>query len=382
MGQLQLQPRRSPGATILAVLFALSGGLALAAQFELTPARFGMIGAAPLLLGGAAAPILLRWTPVESSAIKLALLSCLLSAPLLTLARFTTGSWTLALGLATGLQVLALGRPLRFDRPGRAGWGALALCLSTAAALAWLLFGNGWSLRLDGDAQVWHAAVADTLLRGWPGEHPFLAGTPLPTHPGYAALVASVAEALQMPSASAAATLSVCSAATLPLSLYLIAAPLWGEPKRVLAAPVLFALAWGGFGLFGVQRGLDPVWAPGPAAPGLALAAGTWLAAVHGLRHGRRPWVGLTALLGGATVLVSPVLGLAAILPVLLAALLKPGVPAVRWSVPPLMLALALPGFWLARLTATSSMPGALAADWGGFGALAFLALPLAGAGL
>jgi hypothetical protein len=373
---------RLGGATPLAVLFALGGALALAAQFGRLPSIWGTIGAAPLLLGGAAAPLLLRWSPVEPSILKLGLLAGLLSTPLLTLARFAGGSWTWALILACGLQVLALGRPLRFDRPGRAAWGALGLGLATAVGLAWLLFGHGWALRLDGDAQVWHAAVAESLTRGWPGENPFLAGTPLPTHPGYAALIATVAEALGLPTASAAAVICVACAASLPLSLYLIAAPLWAEPRRVLAAPLLAVLAWTAFTAVGVQGQADPAWALGPAAPGLALAAGTWLAAVHGLRHGRRPWVGLTALLGGLTLLVAPVLGVATLLPVLLVAFLEPGVPAVRWSLPPLLLALALPGFWLVRVAGAQAVPGAEAVNWDGFRVLAFLALPLLGAGL
>ena len=237
---------------------ALATGVSIALAACAAAAATGALGAAeatasrlvtlPLLLGGAALPVLLRWTPVEPSAIKVGLLALLLSPPLLTVLRFGTGAWTTALWITCALQLLGLGARVHFQRPGRAAWLALGLAGLVAGLLGTYLGGGGWASRLGGDAQVWTAVAAEQLLRG-SLEHPLLAGASFPAHPGHAALVAAVGEALGLHVATAAAWVTAVAAATLPVSVMLTAAPLWGETRRVSLAPLVALLGAGGAAL-------------------------------------------------------------------------------------------------------------------------------------
>lgn len=379
--------RRVTLSTPLAGLLALVCALAASGVFAQASA-LARLGPALLLCGGLALPILLRWSPVEPSALKLGLLALLLSPPLCAALRLATGDWQLVLWVGAGLQLLGLQRPMSFERAGRAGWCALALALGLAWLFTDLTLGQGLAPRLDHDRAIWQAAAAEMLLRPGALENPFLAGTPFPSHPGAAALVAAVADGLRWPAADAAALVLVWSVATLPVALCLLAAPLWGELRRVLITPFLAIGLTGSPYLVRLLTGsteetgwlaLDRApYAIGPAAPAVALGVGAWLCAVHALRHGQRPWVGLTALLGGLALLVHPAVGAVALGAPALAALCAPGVPKVRTAVPLSLALAALPGLWLVRRFGYEPAPlldGGWRAGWGFGVALPALAL-------
>ena len=334
---------------------------------------------APLVFFGAGLPVVLRWAPIEPSALKLGLFACLLSPPLCTLLSvglsdlnqtliewfdldLGLGSWSAALWVVAGLQLLGLGRTWRFDRLGRAGWFALTLSAAVACCSSSVLLLGGWEPRLGGDVQVWNAAAADVILGGHL-ENPVLAGEAFPAHPGFAFMIATVAGALGTSTAQAAALLTVWAVTTLPVATMLLAAPLWGEVQRVMLAP-LIVIACGSSGL-GLGRALgwwedlapDPALGVAAGSSALALSAGALLAAAHAVRHGRRPWVGLFAVSAGAATLIAPGLGAWALAAPALAALLRPGVPSVRRDVPLAALAAGLPGLWLARRFGIDLLP-------------------------
>lgn len=347
--------------TVPLLLAALAAGAAAAAG-EGAGGSLTWPLIAPLMFFGAGLPVVLRWTPVEPSALKLGLFACLFSPPLLTLLNVGLGSLSTALWVVAGLQLLGLGRTWRFERLGRAGWFALALSAAVACWSFSVLLLGGWEPRLGGDVQVWNAAAADVILGGQL-ENPALAGEAFPAHPGFAFMIATVAAALGTSTAQAAALLSVWAVTTLPVATMLLAAPLWGEVHRVMLAPLL-VLVCGSSGL-GLGRALgwwedlgpDPALGIAAGSSALALSAGALLAAAHAIRHGRRPWVGLFATSAGAATLIAPGLGACALAAPALAALLRPGVPSVRRDVPLAALAAGLPGLWLARRFGIELLP-------------------------
>lgn len=334
----------------LSLLVALcAGAAALGAPSEL---------AAPMLLFGAALPVIVLWSPVEPSVLKLFLLATLISPPLCTALRFSLGSSTATLWVLAGLQLGCLAKTTRFDRPGRAGLFALGLSMLAGTGFAVFVAGSTWSLT-GWDGPYWHGMVAQSLLSG-AFENPFLAGTPIPTHPGYAALVATVADLMGTDVFRAQAWLGVWALTTIPMGVMLTAAPLWGEHRPVMLAPV-FALLVGTAGvvpkLFDATPLGEVLLSIGPRGPAIALAVGAWLAASHGLRHGKRPWVGLIGLLGGASLCLSPAIGAAALLVPALAVLVAPGTDGLRLKTWTILIAWSLPGLWLARRFGVQPFP-------------------------
>jgi len=348
-----------------AIVFAVLAALAFLSARGALPERVLPFAAAPVLFLGAGFPVLLRWSPLEPSLLKLALLSSLASPALLALGYaalrpFASSAdafaWTLF--SAAPLQALALGRRLGREPLGKPAWCVLGFALALAGAVAWFLLGAGNALRLGGDASLWHTGVAGAIDRGWPAENPWLAGTPVPALVSYDVLGLVVSRALLVPPPRAFAVLNVWVALLLPLALYLWAAPLYREPRRALLAPLLALLAWDAGAGLAALLGAGPVLATGalsapfvgagyllrPGAPAVALAfaAGAWMAGAHALRHGARPWVGLCALLHGAALWIAPALGAAAALGTVATGLLRPGPGS---QVATLVLACALPAF-------------------------------------
>lgn len=336
--------------------------------------------AGPLLLCGAGLPVLLRWTPHEPSSIKLVLASsllspCILSALLWPLRALLPLDTALAVAMASCalLQPLAFRNRVRFDPIGKAAGFALALALLVAVVAACSTLGAGVAARILPQGAVWHAGVVQSLARSFPAEHPWLAATPLPSHPGFDGLVLLFARALATAPTRAAALVGVWSAAIAPVALYLLAAPLWREPRRVACAPLLALFGWNalggliagwvspeggtvpvelaratpGAGPGQVLYGLAGFIAPGPFAASSAYALAAWMSAAHALRHAGRPWVGLCAIFHGAAFCLEPVLGGVAAVPTLVVALIHPGTPAVRSRVPLALATCALPGLSL-----------------------------------
>ena len=317
----------------------------------------GGVWLVPLLFGGAALPLVLRGSPVEPSLLKLGLYAALLSPPLYALLRLGLGSQAAALWVLAGLEALGIGERCRIERVGRAGWYAIAIAAGAGLFAALVLLCGGWAPRLGSDAHVWNAVAAEAFGRAPGLENPLLPGTPFPAHPGYAFLLATLAEALHLHPAQVAALISVWALVTLPLAVMLIAAPLWGEVRRVSLAPLLvLALPLGLWGL-GAGGGVDPLFEGGAEAAALALSAGALLAAVHGLRHGRRPWTMLCVLSVGATACLVPALGFTLALVCAAVALLWPGGEGVRLRFPAPLVAASLPALWLARRYGFAPLP-------------------------
>jgi hypothetical protein len=397
-----------------AALCALCAGVAGLARLGALPAALAGPAAAPILFFGAAFPLLLRWSPAEPAPLKLLLFGAL-TAPFVLGGLYAAGR---AAGLGSDapgaallavafLQALALGRPVAFEPLGKAAWSAALLALCAGGALAWLLLGAGSAPRFLHDGALWHAGVAQVFVRGGALENPWMAGEPLPGHPGHAWLVSVFARALDTPVTRAQVGVAVWALASVPLSIYLCAAPLWRAPLRAALAPLLALVGWNagaGLGALGRPVGnwaqalahATPGAAPGqvlyggaaffqlgPAGPALALSVAAWTAAAHALRHGARPWVGLCALLHGAACALAPVVGAAALACTLLVALAHPGRPAVRARVPLALLACVLPGLALLRLYGLGGAP--VRATYGLLGPAALLpgaALALACVGL
>lgn len=348
--------------------------------------------AAVLLVFGAGYPWLVRWSPVEPSPLKVALYAGLLSPLVVGLALFlfelalpTAQAWRATWGVVAASQLLALGRrPCKFEPLGKAAWASVALALALGGTVAWLLFGGQNAPRLVHDGALFQAGVAQAMERGLPWENPWFAGAPLPVVPAHPFLVRVVSEALGTTTPGALALLACVAPVATCVALYLLAAPLYREPKRVvLAAPIaLLAVnalggllplrgepgeTWAGdlarLGLGqtsgGVLYGLAAFVRPGSAAIGTAYAVATLSAAAHGLRHGRRPWVGLTVLLALATTLVHPWLGFATAGAVLAVALAHPGAPGVRGRLVTALAFAALPALFVLRTFGLEVAPSA-----------------------
>ncbi|MEE8468009.1 MAG: hypothetical protein V3T22_06110, partial [Planctomycetota bacterium] len=371
---ISTDPGRGTGAGIPCALTALASLATAAILAGWLTTDWLPFCAGPVVFLGAALPLILRWTPVnEPSALKVCLLASLLSPALVTCLFLSLeragvpGPWPWTFALLAGLSLGALRRPLRFAPCGRAAWATLVFLALSAALLAYGLLGLGNAPRLTHDGALWSAGVVAMFERGGPWENPWLAGTPLPTHPGYALLVRTIAHTLGLAAPSAQALVSIWSLATLPVALYLLAAPLWRESRRTFLGAPLALLGWNAWAgwrawagatqevesgaLAGVQRWTADLAAPladaaqgsvlyggsaffgvGPGAPALALAVGAWMCAAHALRHGQRPWVGLCGLLHALSAVFEPTLALAAALATAIAALVHPGVPRVRAS--------------------------------------------------
>ena len=410
---------------VLVAISILGAGAAAGASSVLSAELAGQLTAVcapPLVCGLAALPLLAIWSPVEPSLIKLGLLSALLSPVWLALVGlFGATALGPERGLVAAYALTAACAPLAWrervglERPGRAVLLTCAAAVGTAVFVALRLRQLGAGVHLEHPGVAWHVGVVQAFARGRL-ENPWLAGTALPTHPGYAALCYLFSSALSINPSSALAALNVWSLALVPLALYLTAAPLWREGRRVMASAWLGLLGWNALGpllrLFlpaplvsgegvssGPQAALAPdlaafdwsEWlaratpglgrsettfglsgwlAPSPWVPALAFATGAWMCAAHALRHGKRPWVGLCALLHFAAALVEPVLGTTAFVATALAALFTPFFAVEPNGVrPKVLLALAfaaLPVLALVRLFSPSAEPSRPLTDWPG----------------
>ncbi len=306
--------------------------------------------AVPIVFAGAAWPIVLLWSPTEPSPLKLALLAGVGSPPLYA------ATWAVArsfldpahadaatMGCFALLQLAALHRRLAFEPLGKAAWLALALAAAAAIVAARSLLANASAL-LWCDGVLWHSGIALGLERRFPPENPWLAAASPSTAWSFDVLVRTLARALDVFPALALATAAALAALWTGIGLALLGAPLWRELRRALAVPLC---AWFGPHALGgildwfpgrapqpegriVESGLAPFLDPGPSAPLLALCVAIWLCAAHALRHGRRPWVGLCGMFSCFAVALDPPLGLTAVLPVVLVALVHPGASGVR----------------------------------------------------
>lgn len=343
----ELAPSGSSLAGALACLFALLSGGAGLALIGALPVEHMAVLSAPILLGGAAYPLLLRSTPAEPAFLKV-LLFGVLGSPFVLLLIAAVARLFLppreALGAAflavAFLQPLALGRPLRFERPGVAAWSALALATALGSYLAWLLFADPGGARQLVPGALRHAGLAQGLLRGGPLENPWLAGTPGHWASAYHGLSALLAASLELDVVRAQAVLAVGATTCLPLTIYFLAAPLWQRAGACALAAPMALFGWnaaaGLRGLSGPLQEAPDVWsqrlaqlthgaspgalhyglssfvAAGPELLATTLAVAAWMAAAHALRHGTRPWPALCALLHLAAIAVDPRLGVVA----------------------------------------------------------------------
>lgn len=331
-------------------------------------------GALLLLVFGAGYPWLMRWTPVEPSPLKVVLYSALLSVPLVGIALFlfelfldTPDAWRATWWFVALSQVLCVGRTLRFDPLGKAAWVSLILgALLTGLGVTYL-FGGGNGPRLVAEGSLFQAGIAQAMERGLPWENPWLAGAPLPVTPVHAFLVRVVSGALDLTPTTAQAALSCAAIPVVCIALYLIAAPLYRESRRVvLAAPlaILSVNSMGGWirdtasGTAAPGSGLAAFLDPGPTAMGMAYAVAALSAAAHGLRHGARPWLGLTVLLSVLAMALQFWVGLVVALAVVIVALVHPGSPGVRSRMFVAMAAASLPLLYLLRSFGPAWCPG------------------------
>lgn len=397
-----------PGSSLagaLACLFALLAGGAGLALIGAMPAQRIAVLTAPILLGGAAYPLLLRATPVEPSALKVVLFA-VLGSPFVLLVLVAIARLFLPLREALAasffvvafLQPLALGRPLRFERLGGAAWSAVILSAGLGAYLAWLLFAEPGGARQLTPGALRHAGLAQALLRPGPLENPWLAGTPGSWASAYHGLVALTSACLEVDVLRVQAGIAVVAAMSLPLGLYLLAAPLWQRALPcALAAPfALFgwnaaaglashagpgageAQAWAerlsrftpGAEAGALPYGLSAFLAVGPEGLAMGLAVAAWMAGAHALRHGERPWPALCVFFHLAAIAVDPRLGVIAGVSTLLAYLTL--LPAVRSRAPlasmgPAWLAILLGGFGIVRLLPAGSAQYPEPAPWDRF---------------
>lgn len=363
-GPLAGQTSGTPIALLLALLAVVTG-------LGLDPWN----GGAFLLLGfGAGYPWLMRWTPVEPSPLKVVLYSALLSAPLVGAALFlfelfleTPDAWRATWWFVALSQVLSVRRTLRFDPLGKAAWASLILATFLTGLAATYLFGGGNGPRLVSEGSLFQAGIAQAMERGLPWENPWLAGAPLPVTPVHGFLVRVVSGALELTPTAAQAALSCAAIPVVCIALYLIAAPLYRESRRVvLAAPlaILSVNSMGGWIRDSVSStaspgsGLATFLDPGPTAVAMAYAVAALSAAAHGLRHGARPWLGLTVLLSALAVALQFWVGLVVTLAVVIVALVHPGSPGVRSRMFVAMATASLPLLYMLRSFGPAWSPG------------------------
>lgn len=413
--------RASVSATPLALALLIAGCASAALHATGRSPFLAAAAGTPVVLIGPGLALVARWSAVEPSPWKLGLVAWILSPPafaaLWGVARAILGpEWAAPAALAlVGLaQVAAIGVRLGAEPGGRALGVSAALGASLAAGVL-ATYALAPVLALWGDGLWWAGAAAELLAPG-PLEDPWLAGTPLRQALGPALLLTSLSQALALEPVAALGLLAAWPLAALPLALHFVAAPLWREPRRVLTG-VALALVGGaaGAGLWSLLRGgpsrpvdgfgpfarslaasphdgpqglvlapLGPAWIPGAASAAWAVAALGLLCGVHALRHGRRPWVGLTGLSLGVLLALDPALGLALTGALLATAVAAPGAAGVRRRVLPVLVAWAALGLlgqrgvvwrgaeWEALGSPDAGLLGA------GLGLLAMAALPLA----
>jgi len=388
MGALRSKP--SSVALALAISGVAAAGLALRGG----PTSALAATALPLLLGGAARPLLVRATPHEPSALKLWAFGALFSLPLLALIRAVAavglgpGANSLALTfvLTAALQCLALRSPGEAGldtRPGAAGLDArhnagqregarrfgsapviaLLFAVAFAAAIGWVLFAGAGAALTRRPEVLWHTGVVqEVLARGLFGalEHPWFVGAPLPTSPAVGALAALLTESTGLAPLYSVGALAVFSGLLAPVFVYLVAASVWRDGKRDLGALALAFVGWNAGGGLWPTELAAPIgnWARdlGRGAPyashgevlyggapwllvgGLPLALvyslGALAAGIHAVRHGQRPWPLCAALCVSFAALLYPTIGAGVGAALLLAALVAGGTPRARFVVP------------------------------------------------
>lgn len=392
---------RSRPPRLLALAGLAATGLALAApQLEGVPWALALARAGGLwmLLLGAALPLVLLRAADEPSPLKVVYFSSLLSPPLLALGFLALrpvlgpeGAVRSALALAGLGQLVPLLRPWHRAPLGRPAWLAVLLAPSAGLALLAALEQGRRGLLLGSPAPLWHALAAGALRRPGPLEHPLLAGTDLPGPAGLDVLLGAASLVLGVEPHRALAWLAAAALASLPVGLYLIAAPLYREGRRcALAAPVALLCAAPLLpGADGLWPGGEPLllapWSlflePGPAALALPLLLGSLAAAVHAVRHGQRPWPELMGSLLAAGAVLEPRVGLLLAGALALGVLLHPGLPRLRAPLLAVLALAVLPAWAVLRLELPLDPP--LAAGPGrALGAAvlpALLVLPLLG---
>lgn len=373
---------------LVGLALGLAGSLAVAAG---APAAVLRLCAAPLLFAGAW-PLLARATPAAASPLKLALYAGLLSPVLFgavdaalratALAGEARADAALAVTFAlVGLAQLA-GRRARVRRAplGAATWAGLALAAAVAGWSAWMLLrGNATRVSYHG---LLHSGLVLATERQLPPANPWLADQGLGYYWAWHALGGTVARALRVAPTVSLALLGVWAAGLSTLALGQLAAVLLRDGRRALLGTLLallalnaaggyVALAGGALGaapastdalLAALRDGLipsvagAPLWDPRLAfglsklgnlssyPASLALLLGGWAAAGHALRHGRRPWVGLTAVLLGASFVLNPLVGAPGIGITALAALLFGRTPRARYGTVSALAVAAVPG--------------------------------------
>jgi hypothetical protein len=350
-------------------------------------APWRVLAVAPVLLGAATFPLFVRLAPPEPSALKLFAFSALTSWPLFTLieglARRSIGDGdaSAAALLAVALLQLLAARRVSEEvrslrrRPGAATALAVAAAAAFAVWVAWFVFGGERAPMLLRGEVLWHLGVVDRVVQHGPFgslEHPWLAGAPLPSSPLVAALAAAFVRATGVAPVDALAGLAVVAAGLAPLLLYLLAASLWREARRDLAAVALGLFGWnalGGLLLAPPSSGgpsADPAmfdgtswwarlseaapygegavhfgtsaWLVAPALPlALIAALGALVAGVHAVRHGRAPWPLLAAGCAAYATLLHPPIGASVALPLAVTALVRGGAPRARLVLPSLV---------------------------------------------
>ncbi len=342
-----------------------------------------LVSGGALFLFGAALPVLVRWSPVEPSLLKLVTLSALFSPVLasgvyvlLRLALPSSAAVPATYAVCGALQLLGLGRRVARPPLGRAGGAVLALAVACAAITLLLLF-RGSAARVSHHGLL-HSALVLAVDRNLPPDNPFLAGTPLAYYWFWHAQGALLARALALAPTRALALTNVWAAFVTPLALYFLAASFAREGRRELTGVVLAVFGLGALGgcLWIVEGfpwrspatstellrvlsagvgewdarlafGFSKFGNPSSHPTALALACGALACAAHALRHGARPWVGATSLSCGAALLANPILGgIACSVVATSALLLAPGlrarilVPLALWALPGALLAL------------------------------------------
>ena len=328
----------------------------------------------------AATPLLRRVAPREPAILKTLLFSWLFSPPLalaLWLALGPVAGESRRLVLLIALFVLCVvgaldrGASAKAPRTPSKPDGGLSSAQLFAAAVglgfALLVFAalfSGAAARASFHGLL-HSAILEATAHSVPPENPWLAGRPLGYYWVWHALGATVGELLGLAPTRALAALNVWAAASLPLSAYFFAAPLWRRARIDLNAValglfglnLLGGLVWLGRGapfatpaapleLLADLRGLvfldlDPRLAWGPSKFGnlssypaaLALFAAGLVAAGHALRGGaadgeherapRRTWSLLAAVGLGLATLLNPLVGAAGCLAAGLVAVLR-----------------------------------------------------------
>tara|TARA_R110002073_G_scaffold4600_7_gene29726 strand:- start:4532 stop:6610 length:2079 start_codon:yes stop_codon:yes gene_type:complete len=396
---------RSPLPATLAFVLATCAGIAGLSALGALPASLGVLGATTVFCG-AGLPWLVRWSPVESSPLKLLVFGACLSPVLCSAALFGLDRFlepesavaALLLGSAVS-QLLWLGRPLGKGWPGSAGAFAWVACAAVGVLGWYLLVRSGSALRLGHDSNGWHASVAQHWMTGAPLEDPWLPGESLRGHPGFAYALATVARLCGTGAEMAQAWFATWAVALLPAALYLLAAV--GSKRGWAHALALgfAAIGWNALGGLWPMEEPGGGWGPhlasatplgetgevlyafstwmrlGPASVALTYAVAAWSAGAHGLRNGRRPWVGLTGILAGATLILSPPIGCATVLALAVSAGLRPGSTRAGLTTMAALAFWAVPGVLLWLQFGPEDVPRVLAPKLGTGTLLA--ALPL-----